>query len=123
MKRTLLRCKIHRATVTEADVHYEGSITIDAELMAAAGLAEYEMVQVVDIENGARLETYVMTGEAGSGIIRMNGAAARLVGAGDLVIIMAYALVDEPLPADWQPTIVLVDEKNRIREVRHAAVH
>ena len=123
MKRTLLRSKIHRATVTGADIHYEGSITINSDLMAAAGLAEYEMVQVADIDNGARLETYVMTGDAGSGIIRMNGAAARLVNAGDLVIIMAYALVDEPLPADWQPTIVLVDEKNRIREVRHAAVH
>jgi aspartate 1-decarboxylase len=121
--RTLLRSKIHRATVTEANLHYEGSISIDAELMRAAGLVEFEMVQVADVENGARLETYVMTGPAGSGMIRMNGAAARLVGVGDHVIIMAYAQVEDPPPADWQPAIVLVDEVNRIKEARDAAVH
>ncbi len=123
MKRTLLRSKIHRATVTDAKVDYEGSITIDSDLMQAAGLAEYELVHIADVTSGARLETYVMTGPAGSGVIRMNGAAARLVNVGDKIIIMAYGQVEEPLPADWKPEIVLVDEQNRIREVRHAPVH
>jgi aspartate 1-decarboxylase len=123
MKRTLLRSKIHRATVTDANVDYEGSITIDSDLMKAAGLVEYELVHVADIANGARLETYVMTGLPGSGVIRMNGAAAKVVNIGDKIIIMAYAQVEEPLPPDWQPAVVLVDEKNRIREVPHAAVH
>jgi aspartate 1-decarboxylase len=123
MKRTLLRSKIHRATVTGADADYEGSITIDLDLMRAAGLAEYELVHIADVTNGARLETYVMTGPAGSGVIRMNGAAARVVNVGDKIIIMAYGQAEEPLPAAWKPGIVLVDEKNRIREVRHAAVH
>jgi len=123
MKRTLLRSKIHRATVTDADVGYEGSITIDSELMNAAGLAEYELVHIADVTNGARLETYVMAGPAGSGVIRMNGAAARVVNVGDKIIIMAYGQPEEPLPKDWKPEIVLVDEKNRIREVRHAPVH
>jgi aspartate 1-decarboxylase len=122
MKRTMLRSKIHRATVTEADVDYEGSITIDSDLMQAAGLAEYELVHVADIDTGARLETYVMTGPAGSGIICLNGAAARLIGVGERIIIMAYGQADEPLPADWRPSVVLVDERNRVREVRHAAV-
>jgi aspartate 1-decarboxylase len=123
MKRTLLRSKIHRATVTGADAGYEGSITIDQDLMRAAGLAEYELVHIADVTNGARLETYVMTGRAGSGVICMNGAAARVVGVGDKIIIMAYGLVEEPLPSPWNPEIVLVDEENHIREVRHAAVH
>jgi aspartate 1-decarboxylase len=121
--RTLLRSKIHRATVTEADLHYEGSISIDTNLMQAANLVEFEMVQVADVENGARLETYVMKGPAGSGMIRMNGAAARLVGVGDHIIIMAYAQVEDPPPPDWTPVIVLVDEANKIREARHAAMH
>ena len=123
MVRTLLRSKIHRATVTDANVDYEGSITIDADLMQAAGLAEYELVHIADITSGARLETYVMTGDAGSGAIRMNGAAARLVSVGDKIIIMAYGQAEEPLPPDWRPEIILVDEQNRIREVRHAPVH
>ncbi|MBN1438867.1 MAG: aspartate 1-decarboxylase [Anaerolineales bacterium] len=123
MIRTLLRSKIHRATVTDAEPDYEGSITIDSDLMRAAGIAECELVHVADISNGARLETYVITGKAGSGVICMNGAAARVVAPGDKVIIMAYAQVAEPLPADWKPEIVLVDETNRIREVNHAAVH
>jgi aspartate 1-decarboxylase len=123
MKRTLLRSKIHRATVTDANVDYEGSITIDVELMKAAGLAEYELVHIADVDTGARLETYVMTGPAGSGVIRMNGAAARLVKVGDKIIIMAYGQIDEPLPAGWKPEIVLVDAHNHIREVQHAPVH
>jgi aspartate 1-decarboxylase len=123
MKRTLLRSKIHRATVTGADAGYEGSITIDRDLMRAASLAEYELVHVADVTNGARLETYVMTGEAGSGVICMNGAAARIIEVGDKIIIMAYGQIEEPLPSSWKPEIVLVDEENHIREVRHAAVH
>jgi aspartate 1-decarboxylase len=123
MKRSLLRSKIHRATVTDADVEYEGSITIDSDLMRAASLTEYELVHVADVTNGARLETYVMAGEAGSGVIRMNGAAARVVSVGDKIIIMAYGQVEEPLPAEWKPEIILVDEENRIREARHASVH
>jgi aspartate 1-decarboxylase len=123
MNRTLLRSKIHRATVTDANVDYEGSITIDSDLMQAAGLAEYELVHVADVTSGARLETYVMAGKAGTGVIRMNGAAARVVNVGDKIIIMAYGQVEEPLPADWKPEIVLVDEKNKSREVRHAPVH
>jgi aspartate 1-decarboxylase len=123
MKRTLLRSKIHRATVTDANVDYEGSITIDSDLMRAAGLAEYELVHVADVTSGARLETYVMAGKAGTGVIRMNGAAARVMKVGDKIIIMAYGQVEEPLPADWKPEIVLVDEKNKSREVRHAPVH
>ncbi len=123
MNRTLLRSKIHRATVTGADADYEGSITIDSALMKAAGLAEYELVHIADVTNGVRLETYVMTGPAGTGVICMHGAAARVIGVGDKIIIMAYGQVEEPLPADWKPEIILVDENNKVREVRHAAVH
>lgn len=119
MYRTLLHAKIHRATVTAADVDYVGSLTVDADLLAAAGLHEFEQVTVADVDNGARFDTYLMTGPAGSGVVQVNGAAARLVNVGDRVIIMAYALVPEPPPADWSPNIVLVDEKNRVREVRH----
>ena len=114
MYRTLLKAKIHRAVVTQADLHYEGSITIDADLLQASGIYAYERVQVLDIENGARLETYVIVGPAGSGLIQMNGPAARLVSVGDHIIIMAYAQVAEPVPADWQPTVILVDGDNRI---------
>ncbi len=121
MYRTLLRAKIHRVVVTAADLHYEGSLTVDAALLEAGGLREFELVQVVDVENGERLETYLMAGAAGSGVIQANGAAARRLNVGDHVIIMAYGLVAEPLPAQWEPNIVLVDDQNRIREVRHAA--
>jgi aspartate 1-decarboxylase len=118
MLRTLLNAKIHRAVVTNADLNYEGSLTVDTALLEAAGIREFELVQVVDVENGARLETYVICAPAGSGVIQANGAAARLVQPGDHVIIMAYAQVPEPLPQDWSPKIVLVDEHNTIREVR-----
>lgn len=117
MYRTLLKAKIHRAVVTQADLHYEGSITIDANLLESSGIYEYERVQVVDVENGARLETYVIAGSAGSGVIKMNGPAARLVNVGDHIIIMAYAQVPEPIPADWQPTILLLDDQNRIEDI------
>lgn len=117
MFRTLVHGKIHRATVTNADLHYIGSITIDPILMEAANMVPFERVQVVDLNNGNRLETYTIAGERGSGTIQLNGAAAHLVSIGDLVIIMAYMQVPEPTPADWSPRVVLVDEKNRITEV------
>jgi aspartate 1-decarboxylase len=113
MRRTLLNAKIHRATVTQADLHYVGSLTIDADLMKSADIVEGEQVQVVDITNGARLETYAITGEAGSGVIGINGAAAHLVHPGDLVIIMTYAQLEPQEIAAHQPTVVHVDEANR----------
>ena len=116
MYRTLLRSKIHRAVVTAADLHYEGSLTVDADLLDASGIRAYELVQVVDVENGARLETYAIPGQRGSGTIQVNGAAARLAGVGDHLIIMSYALLPEPLPEGWTPTVTLVDEHNHIRE-------
>ena len=104
--------------MTSADLHYEGSLTVDSTLLAAAGIREFEYVQVVDVESGSRFETYIISGPADSGIIQANGAAARLVQKGDHVIIMCYVQVEDPVPADWSPKIVLVDEQNRIREVR-----
>ena len=118
MYRTLLNAKIHRAVVTHADINYDGSLTVDASLLAQAGIREFELVQVVDVENGARLETYIISGLPGSGVIQANGAAARLLQPGAHIIIMAYALVAEPLPAEWLPKIVLLDEQNRIRSVK-----
>jgi aspartate 1-decarboxylase len=114
----MVRSKIHRATVTAADLHYIGSITIDSNLLEAADILPFERVQVVDVTNGQRLETYAIAGEPGSGVIQLNGAAAHLVNVGDLVIIMSYAQVEEPVPSNWQPTVVLVDEQNAIHEVR-----
>lgn len=119
MYRTFLFAKIHRATVTAANVHYVGSITIDCELLKASGIQPYERVQVVDVDNGARLETYAIAGPPGSGAIELNGAAARLVSIGDKVIIMAYGLVAEPLPETWSPVVLIMGEDNRIAEVRH----
>jgi aspartate 1-decarboxylase len=114
MLRTLLGGKIHRATVTQADLHYVGSITIDKTLMDAADLVEGEQVQVVDIDNGARLVTYVIEGPAGSGVIGINGAAARLVSVGDLIIIMSFQQVDEHERAGHRPHVVHVDAGNAI---------
>jgi aspartate 1-decarboxylase len=121
MYRTFLHSKIHRATVTGADVNYEGSITIDANLLQAAGIRAYEKVQVVDVDNGARLETYVIPGELGGGRVQLNGAAARLVTVGDTVIIMAYTTLSEPIPEDYAPTVVFVDEHNRPTDVRRVS--
>jgi aspartate 1-decarboxylase len=114
MRRTLLGGKIHRATVTQADLHYVGSITIDATLMAAAGLVGGEQVQVVDIDNGARLVTYVIEGARDSGVIGINGAAAHLVAPGDLVIIMSFVDIDEAERATYAPRVVHVNERNEI---------
>lgn len=116
MRRTMLKSKIHRATVTGAHLDYVGSITLDPELMAAADLLEHEQVAVLDIDNGARFETYVIAGEPGSGEVRVNGAAARLVHAGDRVIVLSYASYEEAELADHRPVIVHVDEANRILE-------
>jgi aspartate 1-decarboxylase len=118
MFRTLLRSKIHRAVVTSADINYEGSLTVDSSLLEAAGMHAFELVHVVDIENGARLETYLIPGEPGSGVIQPNGAAARLLSIKDHIIIMNYVQVLEPLPEKWQPTIVLVDENNHIQGIK-----
>ena len=114
MFRTMFKSKIHRATVTQADLHYVGSITIDRELMAAADLLDGEQVHVADITNGARLETYVIPGPPGSGVIGLNGAAAHLVHPGDLVIIMSYAQLPDAEARAYTPTVVHVDRDNRI---------
>ncbi|RSN67119.1 aspartate 1-decarboxylase [Actinomadura sp. WAC 06369] len=114
MQRVLMNGKIHRATVTQADLHYVGSLTIDAELMAAADIVEGEQVHVVDITNGSRLVTYAITGEAGSGVIGINGAAARLVQPGDLVIIISYAAVEDADRDAHRPRVVHVDGANRV---------
>lgn len=113
MRRRMMKSKIHRATVTDANLHYVGSITVDRDLMEAANLLEYEQVAVVDIDNGARLETYVIEGERGSGAICLNGAAARLVSPGDKVIIISYAEYDEAELENYAPTIVHVDTANQ----------
>jgi aspartate 1-decarboxylase len=114
MQRTMMKSKIHRATVTDANLNYVGSITIDRDLMKAADLREFEQVQVLDIDNGARLETYVIEGAPGSGTVCLNGAAARLVHRGDKVIVISYGIFDEAEIAEHQPTIVLVDEANAV---------
>lgn len=114
MNRTLLAGKIHRATVTQADLHYVGSITIDRELMESADIVEGEQVHVVDITTGARLVTYAITGAPGSGVIGINGAAAHLISPGNLVIIMSFLQVEEAQRAHHQPRVVHVDSRNRI---------
>ncbi|MDX1892203.1 aspartate 1-decarboxylase [Mycolicibacterium sp. 050158] len=119
MLRTMLGGKVHRATVTQADLHYVGSITIDEDLMRAADILEGERVDVVDITNGARLSTYAITGAAGSGVIGINGAAAHLVHPGDLVIIMSFRTLDEREITDHAPRVVHVDEHNRIVALGH----
>jgi aspartate 1-decarboxylase len=117
MFRTMMKSKIHRATVTQADLDYVGSITLDAALMDAADLLEGEQVAIVDVTNGARIETYAIPGERGSGVVGINGAAAHLVHPGDLVIIISYALLSDSEARSLQPRIVHVDEKNRIAKL------
>lgn len=113
----MLKSKIHRATVTEANLNYVGSITIDRNLLKASGLIEYEKVQIVDINNGNRLETYIIGGKENSGVICLNGAAARLVNEGDKIIIMAYAQMDEKETKSYKPTVVFVNDNNNIKEI------
>ncbi|MFG2889746.1 aspartate 1-decarboxylase [Streptomyces sp. Pv4-95] len=117
MYRTMMKSKIHRATVTQADLHYVGSLTIDSDLMAAADLLPGEKVDIVDIENGARLSTYVIEGRAGSGVIGINGAAARLISPGDRVIIIAYAAMKNEQAAAFVPSVVFVDEHNAVADL------
>ena len=112
--RTMLKSKIHRATVTHADLHYVGSVTVDTDLLEAADLHPGERVAIVDVTNGARLETYVIPGERGSGVIGINGAAAHLVHPGDLVILISYAQMDDELARGYQPRVVHVDAANRM---------
>ena len=119
----MLKSKIHRATVTQAELNYVGSITIDETLMEAAGIFEYEKVQIADVDNGARFETYVIAGEKGSGIICLNGAAARMVSTGDKVIIMCYAQMTPQEAKENPPKVVFVDEKNRITSVSRYEKH
>jgi aspartate 1-decarboxylase len=114
MQRTMLKSKIHRATVTDCDLHYVGSITIDPELLQAADIREFEQVAVVDIDNGARFETYTIAGEPGSGEIKLNGAAARLVHRGDKIIVISYAAYDAAELDDYNPRVVHVDSRNSI---------
>jgi aspartate 1-decarboxylase len=115
MRRTLLKSKIHRATVTEANLHYTGSVTIDRDLLEAADIVDHEQVEIYNITNGSRLTTYAILGEAGSGTICINGAAAHLVNQGDLVIIASYADYDESEVAEHRPRILLVDHENRVQ--------
>lgn len=118
MYRNMFRSKIHRATVTGADLHYEGSITIDAELMERADILPYQEVAVWNITNGERFSTYAMPGQPGSGVICINGAAAHKARKGDLVIIATFGAMAEEEARNWEPTVVLVDEKNRPVERR-----
>ncbi|MFI6043136.1 aspartate 1-decarboxylase [Nocardia sp. NPDC051321] len=123
MLRTMMKSKIHRATVTHADLHYVGSVTVDQDLLDAADLLEGEQVCIVDIDNGARLETYVIAGARGSGVIGINGAAAHLVHPGDLVILIAYAQLNEQEIAEYDPKVVFVDERNRPVELGSDPAH
>jgi aspartate 1-decarboxylase len=117
MLREMCKAKIHSATVTEADLNYTGSITIDKTLLQELDILHYERVQVLNINNGSRIETYVIEGEPDSGIICLNGAAARWAVPGDKVIIIAYCLIDDTQARNWKPKIVVLDEKNKIMEV------
>lgn len=119
----VLKSKIHRAVVTQAELNYVGSITIDENLMEAAGIYEYEKIQVADVDNGARFETYVIAGEAGSGIICLNGAAARMVSAGDKVILMCYAKMTPEELKENPPKVVFVNGQNQITSVKHYEKH
>ena len=119
----MLKGKIHRAVVVQAELNYVGSITVDPDLMEAAGIVEYEKGQIVDVENGSRFETYTIAGEPGSGMICLNGAAARMVQKGDHIILMAYCDMTPEEAKEHQPKVVFVDEKNRIRKVSRYEKH
>lgn len=123
MQRILCKSKIHRATITEANLHYEGSLTVDDSLMKAAGIVPYEKVSVVNINNGERFETYAIRGKAESGVICLNGAAARKGAIGDQIIIISYALFTEEEIKGYLPTIVHVNQKNQVRELELEAVN
>lgn len=123
MKITMLKAKIHRATVTQAELDYVGSITVDMDLLEQAGILEYEKVQIVDVNNGSRFETYTIAGERGSGVMCLNGAAARMVQTGDKIILMAYAQVTPEEASELRPTVLFVDEKNKVTKVTNYEKH
>ena len=123
MNITMLKAKIHRATVTQAELDYVGSITVDSELLEQSGILEYEKVQVVDINNGNRFETYTIAGESGSGIICLNGAAARCVDVGDKIIIMAYADMTPEEAKSHSPRVIFVDENNKPTRITNYEKH
>lgn len=123
MQIKMLKGKIHRACVTQAELHYVGSITVDSSLLASAGILEYEMVQIVDVENGSRFETYTIAGEPGSGMICLNGAAARQVQIGDHIIIMAYADMTPEEAKEHSPYVVFTDEQNKIVRINRYEKH
>ena len=114
MQRHLMKSKIHRATITSADLHYEGSLTVDQDLLDAADLLSYEEIQVVNVNNGARFTTYVIPGARGSGVVQLNGAAARLGLPGDVVILIAYGVIEDAEAQRFVPRVIFVDEQNRI---------
>lgn len=120
---TMLKAKIHRATVTQAELDYVGSITVDMDLLEQAGIYEYEKVQIVDVNNGARFETYTIAGERGSGVMCLNGAAARMVQTGDKIILMVYAQVTPEEAKELRPTVLFVDEKNKVTKVTNYEKH
>ena len=120
---TMLKAKIHRATVTQAELDYVGSITVVMDLLEQAGILEYEKVQIVDVNNGSRFETYTIAGERGSGVMCLNGAAARMVQTGDKIILMAYAQVTPEEASELRPTVLFVDEKNKVTKVTNYEKH
>jgi aspartate 1-decarboxylase len=118
MQRTMLKSKIHRATITDSDLHYVGSVTVDPDLLEAADILEFEQVAIVDVDNGARFETYTIAGERGSGVMQVNGAAARLVHKGDTIIVISYGQYDEADLEHYEPTVVHVEkDTNRVIDV------
>ena len=123
MQVNMLKSKIHRATVVQSELDYVGSITVDEELMEAAGIYEYEKVQIADVDNGNRFETYIITGEKGSGMICLNGAAAHMVSLGDKIIIMCYAQMTPEEIKDNKPKVVFVDDDNKITRVTNYEKH
>ena len=120
---TMLKAKIHRATVTQAELNYVGSITVDMDLLEQSGILEYEKVQIVDINNGARFETYTIAGERGSGVMCLNGAAARMVQTGDKIILMTYADVTPEEAKGMRPTVVFVDDENKVTSIMNYEKH
>ncbi len=123
MTLTMLKGKIHRATVIQAELDYVGSITVDEDLLEASGIIEYEKVQIVDINNGSRFETYTIAGERGSGLVCLNGAAARCVQVGDKIIIMSYCDLEKEEAKNHKPTVVFVDDENKVKEITHYEKH
>ena len=117
MQRFMMKSKIHRATVTDADLHYEGSISIDEKLLEEANMVPYEKVEIYDINNGARFSTYIIKGKRNSGTICLNGAAARMVAKGDLIIIATFVTADDAEAKKWKPICVLVDAKNKVKKI------